>query len=68
MKSVKVKEVDPTGAGDIFAGMMLSALQQGFSDEEALRYAAAAGAYSVTQKGPMEGISAFDELKDYLPQ
>ncbi len=63
-----VEEIDPTGAGDIFAGMLLSSLLQGLSCEKALQYATAAGTYSVTQKGPMEGISSFDMLSKFLPQ
>lgn len=67
-EAIAVDEVDPTGAGDIFAGMLLSALLQGVAHDKALQYATAAGTFSVTQKGPMEGISSFDELSDHLPQ
>lgn len=65
-QSKPVDEVDPTGAGDIFAGMLLSSLNQGMSYAKSLRYAAAAGAYSVTRRGPMEGISSHDMLVEYL--
>ncbi|MFV0321943.1 MAG: carbohydrate kinase family protein [Alphaproteobacteria bacterium] len=67
-KACSVNEVDPTGAGDVFAGMLLSSLLQKMSYKEALQYATAAGTYSVTQKGPMEGISNYDELSYFLPQ
>lgn len=67
-KASKIEEIDPTGAGDIFAGMLLSSLSQGLSYEESLKYATAAGTRSVTQKGPMEGISNFDELSNYFPK
>lgn len=66
VKASQVTEVDPTGAGDIFAGMMLSSLMQNIPYEEALKYASAAGAYSVTKQGPMEGVSTHKELSDYL--
>ncbi len=63
-----VNEIDPTGAGDIFAGMLLSSLNQNKSYETALKYATAAGSYSVTKSGPMEGIADYSELSDYLPK
>ncbi len=67
VKACKVTEVDPTGAGDIFAGMLLSCLFQKMDYAQALQYAAAAGSYSVTQRGPMEGVADFDALSPYLP-
>ncbi len=35
---------------------------------QALQYATAAGSYSVTRRGPMEGVADFDELTPYLPE
>jgi tagatose kinase len=52
----KVKEVDPTGAGDAFCGGFTVALLDGLRLEEAGQFANAVGALAVTQKGPMEGI------------
>ncbi len=66
-QACKVEEVDPTGAGDIFAGMLLACLAQNMSLSQALQYATAAGSYSVTRRGPMEGIAHFDSLSAYLP-
>lgn len=54
----KVKEVDPTGAGDCFGGAFTAFWLRGMDITEALTLAAAAGALAVTHRGPMEG--AFD--------
>lgn len=62
----KVDEVDPTGAGDCFGGTFISLLLQGYSLEDAGRYANAAGAMSVRQRGPMEGNSYLTEINDFL--
>lgn len=53
--SYQVEEIDPTGAGDTFCGAFLVALLDGMSLEDCGRFANAAGALSVTKKGPMEG-------------
>jgi sugar/nucleoside kinase (ribokinase family) len=58
------EEVDPTGAGDCFAGTFISLLSQGRTLREAAQYASAAGAFAVTKKGPMEGTTTLKELED----
>ncbi len=58
-------EVDPTGAGDIFATAMLLRLAEGASPAEAARFAAAAGALSVEGKG-IEGIPRREEVERLL--
>lgn len=50
-----VTEVDPTGAGDCFAGAFTALWVAGAAPQVALRFAAAAGALAVTRRGPMEG-------------
>lgn len=40
----KVREVNPVGSGDVFAGCISIALAEGWQPDAALRYAAAAGA------------------------
>ncbi len=50
-----VTEVDPTGAGDCFAGTFTALWCEGVAPAKALRLAAAAGALAVTQRGPMAG-------------
>jgi tagatose kinase len=46
--------VDPTGAGDTFAGVLITALTRGDDPEQALAAANAAGAAHVAAWGPME--------------
>ncbi|WP_227762232.1 sugar kinase [Zhaonella formicivorans] len=59
----KVEEVDPTGAGDCFAGTFVSCINQGIGPDEAVKLAAIAGAMAVTKKGPMEGSTTLEELR-----
>jgi sugar/nucleoside kinase (ribokinase family) len=51
----KVKQVDPTGAGDCFDAALLCGLLEGKTLEEAGKMASAAGALNVMKLGPMEG-------------
>lgn len=62
----KVDEVDPTGAGDCFCGTFLSLIAQGVALLEAAEFANAAGAIAVTRRGPMEGNSNPEEIKQFL--
>lgn len=66
MPGFVVEEIDPTGAGDSFGATFLVARRFGHSVAEALRYANAAGARTVTVKGPMEGTSSFEELDRFI--
>ncbi|MDQ0395001.1 tagatose kinase [Labrys monachus] len=61
-----VEEIDPTGAGDCFGATYLVCRRQGMPVAEALRYANAAGARTVTVKGPMEGTSGFAVLDAFI--
>ena len=58
----RVREVDPTGAGDCFDATFVTCRLQGRSVVESLAYANASGARAVAIKGPMEGTSTFAEL------
>jgi sugar/nucleoside kinase (ribokinase family) len=61
-----VTEVDPTGAGDAFAGGFVVAMLRGMSVREAARFASAIGALAVTRMGPMEGLPTLAELESFL--
>lgn len=61
-----VNEIDPTGAGDCFCGTFISLIAQGTSIYDAGRHANAAGAISVTRKGPMEGNSNKRNIDEFL--
>jgi sugar/nucleoside kinase (ribokinase family) len=62
------EEVDPTGAGDCYAGTFISLLNQGKSVRDAAQYASASGAFAVRKKGPMEGTATLLELEDFIKQ
>ncbi len=66
--SFRVKEVDPTGAGDTFCGAFLTAMVEGKSLAECGRFANAAGAMSVRKQGPMEGAPSRAELDAFLEE
>ena len=57
---------DQTGAGDCFDGAFIAALSQNYSLENALLMASTAGSVSVTKKGPMEGTSDLDYVKNLI--
>lgn len=57
-----IEEVDPTGAGDCFDGAFLAYLAEGKCIIEAAGIASAAGALSVSKKGPMEGAHCREEV------
>lgn len=61
-----VAEIDPTGAGDVFAAALASALLAGAPLREAVRQASAAGARAVTAQGPLEGAPTREELMAFL--
>jgi sugar/nucleoside kinase (ribokinase family) len=50
-----VTEVDPTGAGDCYAGAFVVGLLEGWELPKVARFANVVGALAVTRKGPMEG-------------
>jgi sugar/nucleoside kinase (ribokinase family) len=61
--SYKVREVDPTGAGDCFDAGFLCGLLEGLPLEECARKAAAAGALNAMAFGPMEGDISRESLR-----
>jgi fructokinase len=61
-----VDEIDPTGAGDCFGGAYVACRRLGMGVEQALTYAAAAGARNVTVRGPMEGAGTRAELDAFI--
>ena len=63
-----VREVDPTGAGDIFGATFVTGWLDALHAADNLRRATAAGALAVTRKGPMEGVSTSAEIEKFLVQ
>jgi sugar/nucleoside kinase (ribokinase family) len=59
--TVKVDEVDPTGAGDIFAATLFITLQQGIDPVKACTYANCIAAQSVTRQS-IAGLPTPEDL------
>ncbi len=64
--SFKVKEVDPTGAGDCYCAGFVSAIIKEMDLKNVARFANAVGALAVTKKGPMEGAPTIKEVNDFI--
>ncbi|UYN92011.1 MAG: hypothetical protein KIT70_00600 [Anaerolineales bacterium] len=62
-----VEEVDPTGAGDVFAAAFLLQLQRSGEPQQAAALAAQVAAHSVTRPG-LAGIPTRDEVFDLLAE
>ena len=62
----KVKAVDTTAAGDIFNGALAVALAEGKSLEQAVRFANAAAAISVTRLGAQPSAPTRREIERFL--
>lgn len=68
IKGFRVTAKDTTAAGDTFNGAMLVGLQDGLSLDEAIRFAHAAAAISVTRSGAQTSIPQRDEVLGFLQQ
>ncbi|MFY1026970.1 ribokinase [Actinobacillus seminis] len=62
----RVQAVDTTAAGDTFNGALVTALAEGKTLDEAIRFAHAAAAISVTRKGAQPSIPYRQETLDFL--
>ena len=58
-----IPEVDPTGAGDCFGATFVSLWLRDQAPDMALKFATAAGALAVNQRGPMEGASTLSQIE-----
>jgi len=63
---IKVKVVDPTGAGDAFNAGLLLGLLRGLPPEQIARLANAIGALSVTKMGAGQNLPTKVELSSFL--
>ena len=64
----KVKEIDPTGAGDCYCAGFLAGLIKGKDLKHTAQFANAVGALAVTKKGPMEGAPREEDVYKLLNQ
>ena len=62
----KVNAIDATAAGDTFNAGLAVALAEGRPTEEALRFANAAAAISVTRMGAQSSAPSRSEVEDLL--
>lgn len=62
----KVKAIDTTGAGDTFIGAYVSCKAQGKTDREAINFATAASACTVTKAGAQDAIPTEARVKQFL--
>ena len=60
--------IDPTGAGDVFNGVLARLLGAGHTLDEAARYASAAGAMSVRHKGAEGAAPNLADIEAFLAQ
>jgi ribokinase len=60
-----VEAVDTTAAGDTFCGCMLTALAEGLSLPEAVRFASAGAAISVSRLGAQPSIPCREEIDEF---
>ena len=58
--------MDSTGAGDNFNGALAARLAEGASLGEAVRYAAASSALSVTRRGVLQAIPTRSQVEAFL--
>lgn len=65
-KAFKVNAIDTTGAGDTFCGALAVRCATGPITEDALRFACAAAALSVTKAGAQPSIPTEQETTDFL--
>ncbi len=63
-----VGAIDPTGAGDVFNGVLARALAGGIALPEAARTASAAAALSVTKAGAEGAAPDWSQIRDFLRQ
>lgn len=61
-KSFKVESIDSTAAGDAFCGALATRLSEGVDLDTAIRFATAAGALSVQQKGATVSLPKRDDI------
>lgn len=66
VKGFVVEPVDTTGAGDTFNGAFATAIVNGKSMEEAIRYGNAAAALSITKLGAQQGMPTAAEVDEFL--
>lgn len=65
-KAFEVKAVDTTAAGDVFNGTLAVAVTNNKPLQEAIKFAAAAAAISVTREGAQPSVPTHAEIESFL--
>lgn len=65
-KAYKVKAVDSTAAGDSFIGALAAAISEGKMLEDAIAFATAVGALTVTKEGAQSSLPLRAEVVDFM--
>ncbi len=65
-RAMKVKVIDPVGAGDAFMAGYVASRLKGYSMKDSLRVANVAGALVCTRRGDIEAIPTWEEVERYL--
>jgi fructokinase len=63
-----VREVDPTGAGDVFNAAFIYGVLKNWKLDKILLFANAAGAIKVGKVGPMEGPKSYNEVVEFIKE
>lgn len=66
IKGYKVKAVDTVAAGDSFNGALAVALTEGKPLNEAVKFANAMGAFTVTKRGAIPSLHTRKEIEEFL--
>lgn len=66
VKGYKVKAIDTVAAGDSFNGALAVAITEGKSLDEAVKFANAMGALTVTKKGAIPSLHTKDEVLNFI--
>lgn len=65
-KACKVKAVDTTAAGDSFIGALAAAISEGKALEDAIKFATAVGALTVTKEGAQSSLPLRAEVEEFM--
>ena len=68
LDSLKVKAVDTTAAGDVFAGAFAASLMEKNDIKKSLEFAVEAAAYSVTKMGAQSSVPNKEDLNKFLAE
>lgn len=64
--AIRVEVVDPTGAGDCFAGAFAVGMLEGMPLPDILRFANIVAGLSLKKKGPMEGAPLRELVREFM--